>query len=229
MEYDLADIVSIPSNFVCGTFTDKGFDRKKLFLNHYGTNLTEFVYAPKAHDTFRIVYVGALSIRKGIHYLLEAFKSLNLPSSELWLVGDLEAEAESFFIKYQSDKIKHFKPVSQRNLNLLYNQCDVFAICSIEEGMAMVQAQAMACGLPIICTKNTGGGDLIDDGVSGFVLPIRNVNLLKEKLELFYEDRERIKYMGKMAKIAANNTLSWQNYGKRAVDFYKHINGEISV
>jgi glycosyltransferase involved in cell wall biosynthesis len=223
MEYDLADIVSIPSSFVSRTFDENGFSNKKLFLNPYGTNLVDFGYSPISHKPFRLIYAGSLSIRKGLHYLLEAFSALKLPESELWLVGNLDEEVELIVSKYRFDNVKIFKPVSQKDLSYLYNQCDVFIICSIEEGMAMVQAQAMACGLPIICTTNTGGDDLIQDGVSGFVIPIRDLKILKEKIEYLYVNREYCKFMGEMAQKAATINLSWKDYGNRAIDFYNKL------
>lgn len=223
LEYELADVVSIPSSFVKRSFTENKFGEEKLFVNAYGADLINFTCVPKPHSLFRIIYAGTLSIRKGIHYLLEAFSNLNLPKAELWLVGKVEAEIKPFIIKYSSKSIKLINAVPQQQLAELYNQCDAFVICSIEEGMAMVQAQAMACGLPIICTTNTGGDDLIDDGFNGFVIPIRQVQILKEKIEFFYLNKDICKQMGENALKTVRSGLSWENYGDRAVKFYNQL------
>ena len=87
----------------------------------------------------------------------------------------------------------------------------------------MVQAQAMACGLPVICTTNTGGDEILDDGKSGFVLPIRKVDKLKEKLIYFYENRDMISVMGNNAYEKATHSLSWSNYGDKISEFYNKI------
>ena len=50
----------------------------------------------------------------------------------------------------------------------------------------MVQAQAMACGLPIICSENTGGSEIVDHGINGYVIPIKNIEILKNKIQEFY-------------------------------------------
>jgi glycosyltransferase involved in cell wall biosynthesis len=85
----------------------------------------------------------------------------------------------------------------------------------------MVQLQAMASGLPVICTHNTGGREIIDNGVNGFVLPIRNINLLKKKILILYKDRSLLKKMKNNAYIKAQKLFSWNNYGNNMVKFYK--------
>ena len=107
--------------------------------------------------------------------------------------------------------------------SILHLQLDVFVICSIEEGLAMVQTQAMACGLPLICTTNTGGDDLIDNGINGFVVPIRQVKILQEKMEFLYLNRDKCKEMGKNALKTIQSDFSWKNYGYRSVAFYKQL------
>jgi glycosyltransferase involved in cell wall biosynthesis len=223
LEYELADVVSIPSSFVKRSFLENDFVEKKLFVNAYGTDLLNFTCIPHPHKPFRFIYSGTLSIRKGIHYLLEAFSNLNLPEAELWLVGKVEEEIKPCIIKYSAKSIKILKPVPQQQLVELYNQCDVFVICSIEEGLAMVQTQAMACGLPLICTTNTGGDDLIDNGINGFVVPIRQVKILQEKMEFLYLNRDKCKEMGKNALKTIQSDFSWKNYGYRSVAFYKQL------
>ena len=89
----------------------------------------------------------------------------------------------------------------------------------------MVQAQAMACGLPVICTPNTGGEEIIDDNINGYILPIRNIEILKEKIEFLYNNKDQMDTMGNNAIKKASNFLSWENYGKKMIDnYYKIIN-----
>ena len=61
----------------------------------------------------------------------------------------------------------------------------MFVLNSLEDGFGVVLPQSMACGLPVICTVNTAGNDVIEDGIDGFVIPIRDVEALKEKLLFF--------------------------------------------
>ena len=87
----------------------------------------------------------------------------------------------------------------------------------------MVQLQAMACGLPVICTENSGGREIIDDGENGFILPIRDVEKLKEKLKYLYDNQDLMYSMGKKAEKKAKSFLDWDNYGSKMINFYSSL------
>ena len=86
--------------------------------------------------------------------------------------------------------IRHLGPFPERELHKYYSQGSVFCLNSIEDGFGMILVQAMACGLPVITTTNTGGADIVRDGRDGFIIPIRDVAALKEKILYFYENPE---------------------------------------
>ena len=184
-EYREADFIAIPSQFVKDTFLQQGVAEEKLIHVPFGVDLTHFYPAPKEDNTFRIIHCGGISIRKGVHYLLQAFAELNLPGAELWLIGSMTDEIKPFLRKWGSPAIRHQGPFPERELHKYYSQGSVFCLASIEEGLAMVQVQAMACGLPVICTTNTGGADIVRDGRDGFILPIRDVDRPERKNPLF--------------------------------------------
>ena len=87
----------------------------------------------------------------------------------------------------------------------------------------MVQAQAMACGLPIITSENTGGADLIVEGEHGFTVPIRDVEELKSKMQYMYDHQEQAKTMGDQAKDRMQELFSWNQYGSKIFDAYTDI------
>ena len=216
-----ADRIAVPSLFVKRTFLELGLPENKLIHVPYGVSLKEFYPVPKEDRTFRIIHCGGISLRKGVQYLLQAFHELNLPDAELWLVGTLDPAFQPFLAKYESARIilKGKQPQSQ--LRWFYSQCSVFCLASIEEGLAMVQPQAMASGLPVIHTTNTGGEDIVRDGVDGFCVPIRDVEALKEKILFFYENPERRDEMGNNALGQARKSLSWEDYGEKIVSAYQ--------
>ena len=224
-EYELSDYICVPSDFVKTSFIEKGFNEKKIIKIPYGVDLNNFYKKTnKLHkDKFRIIYVGASSVRKGIFYLLKAFTELNLNNSELLIVGKIDNEIIPIIRKFENDNIKYIGSRKQNDLRDFYNKSNIFVTCSIEEGLSMVQAQAMACGLPVICTTNTGGDEIVDNGKSGFVLPIRNIDALKEKLIYFYENRDMCRVMGNLAYEKAINSLSWRSYGEKMYEFYNKI------
>ena len=110
--------------------------------------------------------------------------------------------------------------MKQGELKNFYNISDVFVLNSIEDGFGMVIPQAMACGLPVITTKNTGGSEIIDNDKDGFVIPIRNKKILKEKITFLYNNPSKCLKMGMIAKDKITSKYSWDSYGKRQIDLY---------
>jgi glycosyltransferase involved in cell wall biosynthesis len=218
----VCDYIAIPSLFVRRTFLERGVPQKKLIHVPYGVDLSSFRQIPKTDDVFRVVFAGGMTFRKGVHYLLAAFSELRLPNSELLLIGGFNDEMEGFFKKYKGS-FKWVGAVPQRELYRYYSQGSVFVLPSIEEGLAMVQPQAMACGLPVICTTNTGGEDIIRDGIDGFVMPIRDIEVLKEKLSYLYEHRDVCRAMGESAKQRVSTGFSWDDYGAKIVAEYERV------
>jgi glycosyltransferase involved in cell wall biosynthesis len=222
-EYAETDYISVPSAYVKKSFLDRGYPEQKIIHVPYGVDLKNFRRIPKQDNTFRIIHCGGLTLRKGVHYLLQAFSELSLPDAELWLIGAASREIEPFLARYAADRISHLGPFPQAILYKYYSQGSVFCLASIEEGLAMVQAQAMACGLPVICTTNTGGADIVRDTVDGFVVPIRDVNALKEKILYLYENPDICSSMGESAHNRVASGFSWDDYGKRMCQHYKRI------
>ena len=103
-----------------------------------------------------------------------------------------------------------------------YSKGSAYVHPSIQDGFAMVQAEGMACGLPLIASTNTGAPDLIRDGVEGFIVPIRDVGALKGKILYFYEHEEERKVLGQEALERAH-IFTWNRYGEGIVKAYSRI------
>lgn len=222
-EYQEADYISVPSRFVKQTMLDRGVPEKKLIHVPYGVDLTHFKPHTKLDNIFRVLFCGALSIRKGLPYLLQAFYELNLPQSELCLIGSPQNETKFILERYKSDKIIVKGVHPEFELARYYSQGSVFCMPSVEEGLCMVIPQAMACGLPVICTTNTGGDDIVRDGIDGFVIPIRSVDAIKEKLLAFYENPELRSQMSESAMNRVSAHFTWSDYGSRIITQYKDL------
>jgi glycosyltransferase involved in cell wall biosynthesis len=223
-EYEEADVIAVPSHFVKQTFLAKGFAEDRILHVPYGVDLSQFQPLPDhaaGPRPFRVIHCGALSLRKGAHYLLRAFAELALPRAELWCVGAVPTEIKTHLDRYGGRGIRLFGTRAQSLLAQYYGQCDLFCLMSIEEGLAMVIPQAMACGLPVVCTENTGGADLVRHGREGFVLPIRDVEPLKQTLLWCYENREACREMGRAARQRVQSGFSWGDYGDRTVSGYR--------
>jgi glycosyltransferase involved in cell wall biosynthesis len=218
-EYEQADAIGIPSSFVRQTFVTKGVPASKLIQVPYGVDLRAFGPTEKSVPGFRAIYVGMLSLRKGLPYLLEAVKRAGV---ELWLVGARTAEVGPFLERYTGSFVYH-GTVPQMRLREFYAQSDVFVIASLEDGFAMVLLQALACGLPVICSRNTGGADLIEDGVNGFVVPVRDPEAIAERLAALRDDPERLAAMKRAAVRSVASGRSWSEYGRAIADRYRKL------
>ena len=223
-EYSLADYISVPSTFSKNSFLKMGTDPKKIIQIPYGVNLNDFKPGQKSDKIFRIISTGSVSVRKGNIYLLKAFSELNLKNSELIFVGPIDHEMKIVIKAFANEnKIKFLGQKPQKFLRTYYINSSIFVINSIEEGLAMVQAQAMACGLPVICTTNSGGEDIVDHNKNGFVCPIRDIQELKKRILFFYENSKYLDEFSRSALIKARNFLSWENYGSKIVEKYKSL------
>ena len=227
MEYQLADHIMVPTEFARQTFLIRGFPEKKIIKIPYGVDLKEFQKKKsnkKKGLLFRIIYTGTLSIRKGVLYLLKSFEELNLKNSQLLMIGNVDSEIKLKINKYRSNKkIVFKKSISQSKLSEQYSSSNVFITCSIEEGLSMVQLQAMSCGLPIICTPNSGGDEIVDNGIDGFILPIRDIKELKKKILYLYNNQSICFEMGMRAQKKIKDSFSWETYGKNVISTYQKL------
>jgi len=241
-EYELADKVAVPSLFVKDSFITQKFPEQRLILNHFGTNIKSFSPGLKQDNVFRVIYAGSLSVRKGIHYLVQAFLKADMANSELCLVGGATMETPRL-LTGADERIKLIGHVPQTQLVDYYRNSSVFVMASIEEGMAYVQAQALACRLPLICTTNTGGEDLlrmhgvqpiklemgIEEYPAGYLVPIRNSEAIAICLKFFADNPKLLKEKQEAALELRNQDLSWQAYARRSIEAYKAIIKQMAV
>lgn len=183
--YELADLILVPSNFVKKTFEEYGLNNKVCVIN-FGANTDEFkkLNTKKETDEFNILFVGQLSIRKGLHYLTRSFKDFDHPKKKLHIVGPRTPETNLIDKFIYKENTIFYGARSKSEICKIMNTADVFVLPSLEEGMANVILEATACGLPIILTENSGGAELIENLNNGYVVPIKNSEAILEKLNL---------------------------------------------
>ena len=222
-EYDEAHAITVPSQFSKKSFLQHGIAAERVFVCPYGVNLSEFKPGKKNDEVFRVIHVGQISIRKGIGYLLQAMDPLvKNGKCELWLVGEIDPSVQSLLDKFNG--VFEYKGVSPRkDLWKLYSQASVLVLASVEEGLALVQAQALACGVPIIATTNTGAEDLFSDGVEGFIIPIRSPEAIREKIEWMLDSTEQRDRMAQAALKRVEHLGGWDRYGESVEAVYRTI------
>jgi glycosyltransferase involved in cell wall biosynthesis len=121
-------------------------------------------------------------------------------------------EIRPFLSRFSSPAIFLRGTFPEFELHEQSSQGSVFCPASVEEGLAMVQPMAMTCGLPVVCTTNTRGEDIVRDGQDGFVIPIQGVSALKEKILYFYENRDACVEMGRSTMERVRTGFVWSDH-----------------
>lgn len=225
-EYELADAITVPSSFVYQTFIESGISPEKLHLIPYGVNLEKFhkVTEPSL-GRFDILFVGGGSLRKGVIDLLQAYAKVRHPFKTLTMVGSFSPD----FIKclkklnVMSNDVNITGHMPQESLKKIMSRSHVMVLPSLEEGLAMVQAQAMACGCPVIATKNTGAQNLFVDKKEGFIVPIRQPDMIAEKLQHLADHPDIRQNMSMLALARVREMGGWTSYGDMTVSLMKNL------
>ena len=219
-EVKLADHIFVASSMTKQSLLDIGVEPEKISVIPYGAPVDYFQPQPKQDNDFRTLFVGRVGLRKGVHYLLKAWRELQLPAAELLLLGVNEFPAG--YLRQDWGNVRHLDSVPHHTLGDYYNRADVFVFPSLVEGFGLVLLEAMACGIPIITTPNTAAPDIITDGVEGFIVPIRDTQALKEKLEWCHAHPQQLKEMGKAARKKAEE-FTWALYRQRLSSKVKEL------
>ncbi|MCC9167207.1 glycosyltransferase family 4 protein [Pontibacter harenae] len=220
-EMELADVVVVSGDFVKNSIPDWAAG-KPTIVSPFGTPTGGVRRKHEVENSFknnerplRVLFAGSMGQRKGLSDLFKAIQVLNTSQLELVVLGLPQNP-----MKFYKGELSNFtyEPVRPHDQVLeLMSTCDVFCLPSIVEGRALVMQEAMSQGLPLIITPNTGGSDLIIEGKTGFLVPIRSPEAIAEKLTWFLENRSAIPEMGRMAQEHAAK-YTWENYQAKIVE-----------
>lgn len=215
--YDEADLILCPSRFVARSFEAKGFPQPKLLVNNFGLSAPLVAPAKAApKDAFRLLYVGQMHFRKGLRYAIQAFERLRHPEKELTLVGPITGPT-GFDFKQLPANVRYRGVLRGEHLHAAYQNADAFVLPTLEEGLALVQGEALGFGLPVITTTNSGGEDLITHGVEGFIVPAGDADALHSVFERMAGDRELRSAMGEAALKRARAFGGWDDCARKLV------------
>jgi glycosyltransferase involved in cell wall biosynthesis len=222
-EYDDVEYIAVPSRFALRSFLDRGFSVDRLLHIPYGADCRFFSPGTPSGRPFRIVTVG-LSLRKGTPYLLEAAARLGMtrsrgrPDMELCLAGAVAPDV-AHVLRATPAGVRYLGALSHTDLAEVYRGASVFVLPSIEEGMALSILEALASGLPVIVTPNTGAMDIIEHGREGLVVPPGDGAALAQALLELYDDEPKRRAMGEAAARTAKR-WTWDAYGDRVAAAY---------
>lgn len=214
-EYAQADAITVPSEFARRTYVEMGVPADKINKVPYGSDLSRFAkVAEPATDSFDVLFVGQVAFRKGIPYLLEAFAKFRHPKKTLTVVGSVLPEIARYLQDKSFDKVEFVGAQPHLRLKELMSRSHVMVLPSVEEGLALVQGEAMACGCPLIASENTGAEDMFDDGREGFIVPIRDPDAIAERLERLAQDPGLRDAMSARSLERVARIGGWDTYGR---------------
>jgi starch synthase len=210
--YSLCDFIAVPSLVVKKSFLEQDVPEAKLFLNPFGVSLSEFKPQSIAsnHQPTAIM-TGSWSYRKGSDLLEKVWPLLKTNNAQLIHVGSV---LDCPFPEH-SKWLTHFDHVPQSLLNDFYAKAHIQILLSREEGLAVVQAQGLQCGLVLVCTDRTGGEDL-QNYVSAperiLVVHADDIQAIAAAIDQAFEIAFRQNYNRLLPMI---QSLSWADYAKR--------------
>jgi starch synthase len=218
--YEEADAIVCPSSFVRRSFLERGFPEQKLLTVNFGFTFPETAAADpeqRDRDVFRLLYVGQINFRKGLRYALDAFGKLKHPRKEFLVVGPTTAITglENVTIP---EGVRFAGILKGAKLEAAYASATAFVLPTVEEGLALVQGEAMAAGLPLITTTHSGGDDIMQDGVEGFIVPPADGGALLEAFQKLADSPELSQKMGEAALARAKQLGGWDVAARNLVD-----------
>lgn len=224
-EYDLADLLLVPSECSAETFRKAGIPEEKLFFLGAGAvfhaNAPLPPKLPEGEFTkerpLQAVYLGALIKRKGVHTLLEAWHAAALPHAKLTLFGAVHEEIKPWLEKFRSDSVEvagftqnGIEELRKRDLHIFPSEC---------EGSAKTVYEACSAGLAQITTFESG--DVVQNGLNGRIVPPNDPEALKVALQMLYASPAKIREYQRAARERAKNEFTWEHFRERLAEAYE--------
>lgn len=225
-EWQLADVVVANSEFTKSTYAQAGLDASKVVVVPYG--------APPIHpegvegggqagDPLRVLWAGSFSLRKGAHYLLDAWRD--------WAPGH-QASLRVFGAMSLPEKLLDGRPgnivlsgtIPRTELYQEYQQADVLVFPTLCDGFGMVVTEAFSRGLPVITTSQAGAADLVKPHVNGLIVPAGDSAALAEALEWCAMHRQALRTM-RQAALETAARWQWSDYRRTLIDSLETTRG----
>jgi len=213
-ELNLADIIIVPSNFVKKTLLKSKFKNKKIITIPYGFNQMKVNIKNKPLKKVNLLFVGNLTPRKGIIYLVKAFNKISsiYKNINLTIVGKGPLKS---LIKKNPIKINLIDSLPHDQILKLMKQQDIFIFPSLFEGFGLVISEAMSAGMLVMSTKNTALPEISDKSSSVFIKTNSHIDIVK-KLILLIKNKNKFNVMRKNSILKSQN-YNWNKYQKNLI------------
>ncbi len=212
-EWELADVIVVNSEWSREAVIAEGGDDSKIEVLPLGFEFEE--ERPRSESrrprggALQVLWLGQVNVRKGIHYLLEAARLLENQAMEFLVAGPLGILPD--VMAKAPKNIRWLGAVPRGETSDLYERSDVFVLPTLSDGFAITQLEALAHGLPVIVTPNCGR--VVEDGVTGFIVPPRDSFALAQALKKFVTQPALLNEMAPQC-VEASKKYSLAAYGR---------------
>jgi glycosyltransferase involved in cell wall biosynthesis len=210
-ELKYSDYFIVASHFVKKSIQFHGISESKIKIVPYGVDSSKFIFTKKnvsENEKIRFLFVGNISEIKGIYYLLQAFKEINNKDIIINIVG---GDGNDDIYKPYKEFSNFFGTIRRDKMPEIYTNHDVLIFPSLADGFGLSIMEALSSGLPCIVTENSGASDIITNYENGFIIPIQDVNAIKEKVLWFVNNKKEIEIMSIKARDLAEK-YDWARY-----------------
>lgn len=219
-----ADAVLVNSNFVRETFIEAGFKNAPIYVIHLGVR-QDFMGLKKSYevgDKIKILFTGGFGFRKGGEYLLRAMLALEERGVkyELNVVGSYSPD-DVLLATYRPKYVNFFGHVPQDELKSWLCNSDVYVFPSLCEGCAQSGMEALAAGLPVVATRESGLP--ITDGETGLIVDCGNVEQIVNSIIKVYSDSYLRENLGRNATKMMSESYTWDIYAECVKDMYESL------
>ena len=219
-EWQAADLVLCGSGFVRDGIARCGGPVEKCVVVPYGVDVSKQKAESRKQKTggpLRVLTVGAVGLRKGAPYVLEAAKQLKGVAEFRWVGG---SNLNPAAIRELDHAIDLTGPVPRSEVNQHFQWADVFLLPSICEGSATVTYEALAHGLPVVCTPNAGS--VVRDPIEGFLVAMRDAKAIAAAIGRLAGSPDLRARMGQNARLRATE-FTVEAYGQRLLSALKAV------
>lgn len=225
-------IYSVADKVICYTDTERdqlidlGIRSEKISAIHNGVDTDHFAPQESTSPKKEILWIGKYVPGKGVEYLLRGFQrfSRNFPDYILLMIG--RGPQRDDCLKMINDLgltekviLKDF--VQNKELPDVYRQSSIFVLPSLEEGVPRTILEAMACGVPVVCTELPQLVDIVAG--SGILVPVRDSEALAEALIQIVTELDRARELGENGRKRVVSDFSWDDTVRRTLELYEEV------
>ncbi|MBI3885670.1 MAG: glycosyltransferase family 4 protein [Opitutae bacterium] len=213
-EFQRAHTVIAASEFTRRSFAPAGLDIAKVRVVPYGAPppcaLDDALPRADAGAPLTVIWAGTFSVRKGAHYLIEAWRAGNLGRhARLFVFGAVELPAR--VLRPLPDGVELRGSIPRAELMAHYRASDALIFPTLCDGFGMVATEAWSQGLPVITTDRAGAADLVQPQRNGLLIPAGNAAAIRESIEWCLAHRAELRAM-REASLATAARWQWSDY-----------------